>query len=1613
MVNLHSNATNKLIEAIKKEVEKAGVSLVKKGSLDFTGIFYELAPAEEIEAYSVKDLSSIAVDSFKFIKERATRKPKIRIFTPNKKENGWDSEKTIVEILSTDMPFLVDSITEEINRHSYHILSMIHPVIDVQRDKKGELQKVSHHKAVVPEGEKVESFMHLQISHLSSKQMAELKSELLNTLKTVDASVQDWEEMLKKVGYVTTELAGSVEVISQSIAGTKSKYLKENSNEIKEFLEWLRGANFVFLGYIEYDLRKSPKVVPGSELGVLKLYEPSILPKMVREVDENPLAKKNQTLLEITKANRRSVVHRPVHMDYIGIKYLDESGKVIGEHKFLGLFTSSVYYQSTANIPIIRRKVEAVKAKSGFALDGHSGKALVAVLEDLPRDDLLQSSEDHLFKMALGIVFLTVQPKVRLFVRQDDFERFMSCIIFVPRDRMSTELRYKMEAILEESFNGTISNHYTQITESHLARVQIIVKTKPGKVPEYNIDKVEEKLANVARKWTDALKEEFFRRLGDKAGIEYYKKYDSSFSLSYQNKFTPLDAYYDMLQMEKIAEDNSTSFDIYESTEGTEEIFEFKIYNQNEQIPLSRIMPIMENLGLNTLDEHTYFIEPKDEIPVWIHRFRFIVAGIKKPELKDIKTNFEEAIQKTWSGAIQNDGLNKLILKANLAWRDVVLLRAYSKFLQQSSFAYSQAYIQESLGNHPEIAKILVELFYCRFSPEFKFDRENAKKKFLAQIEAILNKVSNLAEDKVVRGMIELITSTQRTNYFQKNAEGDVKDYISFKFKSSEISWLPQPKPYAEIFVYSSRVEGVHLRGGKVARGGLRWSDRREDFRTEVLGLMKAQMTKNSVIIPVGSKGGFVVKNPPAEGGREAFMQEGVECYKTFLRGLLDVTDNIVAGKLTPPNLVVRHDNDDPYLVVAADKGTATFSDIANSVSEEYNFWLGDAFASGGSVGYDHKKMGITAKGAWVSVTRHFAEMGLDVNRDDFTVAGIGDMGGDVFGNGMLLSKHIKLVAAFNHMHIFIDPNPPVKESYKERKRLFNLPRSSWLDYDKKLISDGGAIFERSAKSIKLNDHIKELLNIERKEVTPDELIGYILRAQVDLVWNGGIGTYVKSKTESNEDVGDKANDSLRVNGSELRAKVVGEGGNLGLTQLGRIEYAKTGGSINTDSIDNSAGVDCSDHEVNIKIALRSAIESKKISIEERNKILESMTSEVSELVLRDNVLQTQALTIAQLQGHDLLEDHGRLISEMEETGYLNREIEFLPSVEEIKHRHAENVGLTRPELSVMLAYSKISLYDDMIKSSIPDDPYYKEDLVRYFPTLLQDKFADEVMNHPLKREIVATSVINSILNRIGSSLLYNIKEESGAAICDIARAYTAARDVFKLRSLWDDISALKKIKVEDQKELFVEVQHIAEKVSLWFLQNQSQPIEITKVVEGFSQGVKDLSSCLTKVLPEKLKSVYEARLERYKSFGVDENLAARIAGLDAMASACDIVQVASEADLKVNVVAKVYFELGSSMSLGWIRHILRKMRTASYWQKISCRTLINELFEQQAKITSQVVKHLCENQSCGNAIKSWSEINYQKIERYNNFLEDFKSQEERDFPMIVVAVRKVKEVAV
>ena len=1518
-----------------------------------------------------------AEDSFEFLQKRKIGEPKIEV---SNFETDNSRPRTIVRVLNNDKPFLVDSVVAEINRAGFKVLEIIHPILKLERDIKGNFIGFK------ADGQ-TESLIHIEIVSITPAQKKMLEDNLSFSLNALYSAVTDWHSMLQIVDETISNLS------TPSISYTKGEV-----NETKDFLLWLADNHFTFLGYVEYKLdtkTKTLKAIEDTRLGVLKpaVSSEDVLPKKL------VYSEAEGTLAEITKSDYKAVVHRSVYMDQIGIKKFDKDGNIIGERLFLGLFAYSAYYQTASQIPIIRRKLDYVLEKSGFNSSSHSGKITRFILDSYPRDEIFQSSADQLQENAATILELMERPNVGLFLRTELHGRFISCLVYVPKEKFDTALRFKIQAILEKELNCVVTEYYTQITDSPLSRLHLILKPNEKGFARYDEEALRKKISDSANLWEEQLAHELFSKHGEKKGDALYASYEKAFPKDYTAIFTASSAVFDIAKIESALESNKTEVELYQLREDVaRNIYYFKTFSPNREVTLSDVLPILENLGLKVISEQPYQIKIADGGQIDMSNFELTPMNGQQLDLASLKDVFEDAFKKTIEGVVENDSLNKLVLFANMPWRDVALLRAYSKYLMQAGLKLGLNFFRDALTNQPVISKLLTQLFYAYFEPKGKEKPEV----ILEEIEKKLGDVTNLNEDRALRRVLETMNATLRTNFFLG------KPYFSFKFDSRKVPELPLPRPVYEIFVYSTEVEAIHLRGGMVARGGLRWSDRNEDFRTEVLGLMKAQMVKNSVIVPVGSKGGFVVKQPVEE--RDAKLKQGIECYKTFLRGVLDITDNIIASKTVTPKNIVKRDGDDPYLVVAADKGTATFSDYANAVSAEYNFWLGDAFASGGSVGYDHKKMGITAKGAWIGVQRHFREMGINTQKEEFSVIGIGDMAGDVFGNGMLLSDKIKLVAAFNHMHIFFDPTPDTAKSFKERERMFALPRSSWEDYDKKLISKGGFIAKRSEKSIKLTPEVKELLGIKNDSLTPDELIRAALTAPIDLLWNGGIGTYVKASSESHRDVGDKNNDNLRIDGKDLRCKVVGEGGNLGFTQLGRIEYAQKGGRINTDAIDNSAGVDCSDHEVNIKIALAPAVESKKLTEAARDKFLEKMTDEVGTLVLRDNYLQTQALSIAEQQGAELLESQQSLMKKLGETGLLSRTIEFLPDDEEISARINARKGLTRPELAVVLAYSKLSLYQELLDSPLPDEDYFKNDLMLYFPVEMRKNFKTEIETHKLRREIVATFVTNSIVNRAGATFFHNIIKDTGLAAADVARAYTAARDIFNLRKYWKDIENLDgKVPASTQYDMFIEIGKFIERQTFWFLRTSSGRINVEEIVKNFSGDITNFNSKLSAMLNPHLAESITAQAENLQSAGVPKELAGFISSLPALASACDISNVAKTTKLPVDFIGKLYFELGEELGFNWLRAQGANLKGETYWQRLALRNMIDSLFDHQRRLTLEAAKLAGKNSKPKPTLEAWETENMDDLERHAKLIAELKATERTDLAMLVAAVRRVE----
>jgi glutamate dehydrogenase len=1569
----------------------------------FVRHYYRRVPLDDLEGRSVEDLYFSALGLLNFMRQREPGTDKLRVYAPDLDADGWSSPHTVIDLVTEDRPFLVDSLAAELSLRDMTMHLVVHPVFFVHRGEGGALTEL-YARGQVPQDALAESIIRIEIDRQAEPDgVGVLVERLATILRDGRLVVEDWKPMLEALEATIHELEASAPPPRTEL------------DETLAFLLWLADNNFTFLGYRRYDLTAGKhgsrlKTVPESALGIFrgappeaKLKEPAlgrpVPPEVMRRLTDS-------SLLLVTKSARRATVHRPTQMDSVEVKRYDAKGKVTGVHRFLGLYTSAAYSQPPTRIPLLRQKVAIAVARAGFSAGGHDGKALLNILATYPRDELFQVDDDELLETSLGILHLEERPRLRLFTRRDSFEWSVSCLVFVPRDRYDSKLRRQITEILEESFDGSCQEFFTTLGNAPLARLHVIIKTTPGAIPDIATETVEAHLVAALRGWHDNLHDALLAAHDEHRAAMLERRYAAAFPPGYRDRFSARAAVLDIGRLEEAVAGDGLALNLYRPPEAPEGAMRFKIYHCGGPLALSDVLPMLENMGLRVIDEFPYRLAAGDGAPeVWIYDFGVVDRAGLEIDVAETKQRFQEAFERIWRGEVENDGFNQLITRAGLGWRQVTVLRAYCKFLRQAKIPFSQAYVESTLASNPLFARLLVRLFEERFDPALTRRRDEGV--IVDEIVSALDTVASLDQDRIIHRFLNAVRSTLRTNYFQTGSGGAPHPHLSFKVDSGAIDELPLPRPWVEIFVYSARMEGVHLRGGKVARGGLRWSDRPEDFRTEVLGLMKAQMAKNAVIVPVGAKGGFVVKRPPA-GGRDAVLGEGVECYKTLVRGMLDLTDNLVGARVVPPEGVVRYDDDDPYLVVAADKGTATFSDIANGVAEDYGFWLGDAFASGGSAGYDHKKMGITARGAWESVKRHFREIGIDAQSEPFTVAGIGDMAGDVFGNGMLLSRRIKLVAAFNHLHIFLDPDPDPEASFEERKRLFEMPRSSWKDYDRKLISADGGVFERSAKSVTLSAAMRRLLAVRNDKMTPNELISAILRAPVDLLWNGGIGTFVKASGESDAEVGDRANDAVRIDAAELRCKVIGEGGNLGLTQRARIEAARLGVRLNTDAIDNSAGVDCSDHEVNIKVLLGDVEAAGELTRKQRDKLLVQMTDAVAERCLADNYLQTLGIGVIESLGAERLDLQQRMMQMLERQGRLDRAVEFLPGDEAIEEMRNAGVGLSRPEISVLYAYAKIALYGELLESDLPDDPYLASELELYFPKPLVKKLGKYIRRHRLRREIIATRLSNSMVNRASMVFALMAQEQTGRGASDVARAYVVARDAFGLRELWAAIEALdNKVPARVQNEMIVALRRLIEHSTLWFLRNRPQPLDCGAAVELFGAGIAALVGVLGEVLPpDRVGLVAEAKAA-LEAHGVPGAVAETIASVEPLFSACNIVDAANRCGLEVRDAARLYFLLGRRLGLEWLRARARQLASTSHWQHQAVSALVDDLYGQQMALTMRVVNGAGTD---AEAVERWAGENKVLLARNARLLADLRAQPGFDLAMLAVANRQMRD---
>ena len=1574
----------------------------------FVARYFAQVDPDDLAARQASDLYGAALAHWQFARRREPGQIKLRVFNPSLAEHGWQTTHTVIEIVNDDMPFLVDSVSMEVNRHGLTLHLLVHPLVGVRRAADGTLDSLDE-----ADGRR-ESFIHVEVDRVPEPAQQEaLAADLLRVLGDVRSAVGDWQAMQQRMLALT-----------QQLPAVKAPVPPAELEEASAFLRWLSDNHFTFLGYRAHRIVQESgedrlEVEAGSGLGILR--DPQALDAVASFAAMTPQLRaqaRRPQPLEVTKSTARSTVHRPGYLDYVAIKQYDADGQVCGEHRFLGLFTSTAYNTSPSEIPLLRHRVAEVVRRAGLASGSHAGKALINILDTYPRDELFQIEAPELLQIAMGILQLGERQRFRLFLRQDPFERFVSCLIYAPRENYTTELRQRWQAILMQVLQGSASEFNVSLSDSVLARIHITVRTTPGGIPPFDVRELEARLIAAARRWVDALKTALIDAVGEARGIALLRRFSEAFPAGYREEFEARAAVPDIEAMAALDQQRPYALSLYRPLEAAPGQLRFKLIRRGEPLALSDSLPMLECLGVRLLDEHPYRITPAGEPPLWIHDFGLVLAASPdEVDVEALKPVFEEAVAALLDGAVEVDNFNRLTVAALLPARDIVLLRAYARYLRQIGFALSQPFVEATLVQHAGIARQLVALFKLRFAPGGGAAEDAQAQQLIEGIERALDEVSNLSEDRVLRQYLALIQATLRTNFFRRGPDGAPREFLSFKFACARVPGLPAPRPWAEIFVYAPRFEGVHLRGGPVARGGLRWSDRPEDFRTEVLGLVKAQMVKNTVIVPVGSKGGFVLKRAPSPADREAYLAEGVACYQNYLRGLLDLTDNRQGDVIVPPPQLRRHDGDDPYLVVAADKGTASFSDYANAISAEYGFWLGDAFASGGSRGYDHKLMGITARGAWESVKRHFREMGHDTQTQDFSVVGIGDMSGDVFGNGMLLSRHIRLVAAFDHRHIFIDPSPDAERSYQERERLFKLPRSSWADYDGSLISSGGGVWPRSAKSIPISAELRLLAGLapEVEALPPTELIHALLKAPVDLIYNGGIGTYIKASSESHAQVGDRANDGLRVDGRDLRCKVFAEGGNLGSTQRGRIEYAMQGGRINTDAIDNSAGVDTSDHEVNIKILLGLPLGEGELTEKQRNALLPLMTDEVAALVLRDNVFQTQILSLCRRIAPQLLDAQTRFMQFLEKAARLDRPLEYLPSDQELAERRAAGQGLCSPELAVLLAYSKMWLYDELLASPLPDDPWVATALTRYFPQTLAERFSSYMPRHPLRREIIATHVINSMLNRVGPSFVYRVCESIGARPHEVVRAYLLAREVFGLVQLWVDIEALEgQIEDEVQGAMLIELSHHLERGTTWFLRSASLSDEMGHTIERFRACVGDLAGQLPQLLEQQEGAALAQAAARYVEQGVPQALAARVVSLSALTATLDIAEVADSAGQPVAQVAALYFDLGARLGLPLVREHVQALPAAQHWQMLAKGAMLDELSAVQRAVTGRVLGGPAGAAAAGveARLSAWQQSQARVLERCAQLQAELRTARSIDLAILSVLLREMRALA-
>ncbi len=1559
----------------------------------FAQYFFQVSTSEELEQQSPEQLLGPLLSSWEFVQHYDRSAPKVRLFNPDLEQHGWHSSHTVIQLLFPDMPFLVDSVRMALNHEQIGIHDIFNTVIPSCRQG-DQLEQLA------ADGDD-ESFIYLEVDRQTDpERLRQLRLRLSELHTLVAAAVNDYDAMRQRASELAEQLRQRDD---------------DNAREAADYLDWLQADNFTFIACDQLNFsQENGQLIAqreaGQELGTLRLETEEERNRRFNRLSEDECrAMQDDAPLQLARYSRRSRIHRPAYLDLVVIKRYDGQGQVCGEYRFYGLYTLPVYSERLERIPLLRRKLSRLLASSGFNPQGHSGKTLVQILHELPRDEVMLASDDELMQLARGVFGLQERRCTRLLMRRDPCGKFASFLYFVPRDSFNTELRQQVQGMLANALNTREIDFTTYYSESILARVHFVARIQPEALNALDFAAIERDVVAVSRSWSDDLHQALIDEYGEARGNSLSNRFRSACPPAYRQHFSPAKAVFDLGHLESLNSERTIGMSFYRQLEQSRDELRFKLFQRDTPLVLSDAIPVLENLGMRVLGEHPYRLDAADGSAYWIHDFTLSCPQADSIDINEVRDIFQDAFAAIWSGKAENDAFNQLVISAGLSWREVAMLRAYARYNQQTRFGFSQSYMATTLVRHAHLARLLVAFFRARFEPGRQgSERSNAVSERVQQsILDALEQIENLSDDQILRRFLELMQATLRTNYFQLGEGCRPRDYMAFKLSPGAIANMPKPRPAFEVFVYSPRVEGVHLRGGKVARGGLRWSDRLEDYRTEVLGLVKAQQVKNAVIVPLGAKGGFVAKQLPINGSREAIQAEGVACYKIFISALLDITDNLEAGALVPPADVVRHDDDDPYLVVAADKGTATFSDIANGIAAERNFWLGDAFASGGSQGYDHKGMGITARGAWESVKLHFSEQGLDTQSEDFTVIGIGDMAGDVFGNGMLLSEHIRLVAAFNHMHIFLDPNPDAASSHAERQRLFNLPRSSWEDYKKDLISKGGGVFSRSAKWIPISPELRERLQIDAERLSPNELIRALLKAPVDLIWNGGIGTYIKASHESHADAGDKASDPLRVDGQELRCRVFGEGGNLGATQLGRIEFCRQGGRANTDFIDNAGGVDCSDHEVNIKILLNEVVAEGDLTLKQRNQLLKEMTDEVAELVLQNNRDQALAISHAEHHCRQAPDAYIRLIHTLEQSGRLDRALEFLPDDAELDARKAQGELLTRPELSVLISYSKSRLKEALIESSLIDDEHIRATLLTAFPPKLRAAYPEALHQHRLRREILATQLANALVNQMGITFVDELQQSTGADAADIVRAWICARDSLSVSSLWQQIGELgSRVVPELQQQMRASTVQLMRRATRWFLRQNTAGRSTAELVQDYGAGMDALLALLPQ-LRDQLPGLEGCNtLAALQAAGINPQTTIELAAIELRDQLLGIAVVANQSQQSLERTAQLYFDLIHRLELPAFAAALGAYTAETHWQALAVEGLEDLLASSPLAICQQLLSNSDNTESP--VLDSWQTRNAVLLERWQQLCKEARGLE-GDIALFSVAATELK----